>query len=513
MTATLRALREVRWTVLAFAVAGFATTALQSAAFFRMAGHTFAEHAAFGYALSLQAITDAVLVPAPVHPETVAGYLELRAFEPLAILFAVWAVVSATGSSSARIIARAAAFATSVLIAAAAACVGVVVGVKSGGASVGGLGVVEAGLLLVALAASCYALCLIVAQITRNATIVAAGLMIVLFFVNGLSRVFTHTLAAARWLSLFRYYDLSMPLPSGGRFDVVGSAALLAIALLGTAVAIVISRRRVSAPAKTHHIKFEPSRVSLLALPTIRDLYPQRVALIAWCIASAALGVVLVAAARTTMQDLLALPRGLPGLPRYIFVFYAQVLAETWFAVALLMLAAVVFAFVAGWAADDRDGRLEAALSAPYSRSAVVVERLAALAFTAAVLAALSGLAVAFTSRALDLTLDYSHLAAACLLLALFSVVLGAAGSFLTSSVPRAAPPLLGTLLLAGYLDDQIGGPLGVPRWLQDVSPFRLAGDPMANGIDGGKVALLLLLTLALVGSSILAMQRRDVGA
>jgi ABC-2 type transport system permease protein len=181
--------------------------------------------------------------------------------------------------------------------------------------------------------------------------------------------------------------------------------------------------------------------------------------------------------------------------------------------VALLMLAAVVFAFVAGWAADDRDGQLEAALSAPYSRSAIVVERLAALAFTAAVLATLSGLAVGITSRALDLTLDYSHLAAACLFLALFSVVLGAAGSFLASSVPRAAPPLLGTLLLAGYLDDQIGGPLGVPRWLQDVSPFRLAGDPMANGIDGGKVALLLLLTLAFVGSSILAMQRRDVGA
>jgi polyether ionophore transport system permease protein len=519
MTATLRALREARWTVLAFAVAGFAMTALQSAAFFRMAGHTFAEHAAFGYALSLQAVAEAILVPPPVRPETVAGYVQMRAFEPLAILFAAWAVVSATGSTSRQVVARASAFAISVIIAAAAAGVGVVVGVKSGGESVGGLGLVETGLLLVALAISCYALCLIVAQITPHATVFAAGLLIALFFLNGLSRVFTQQLAAARWLSPFRYYDLSTPLPQGGRFDVGGFATLLAIALLATAVAVVVSRRRASAAttvngsAKTQPITYEPSRVSVLAFPIIRDLYPHRVALVAWSLAFAALGVVLVAAARTSMQDLLALQRGLPGLAQYIFVFYAQVLGETWFDVALLMLAALVFAFVARWAADDRDGRLEAALSAPYSRSAVVLERLASLAFTTAVLAALSGLAVAFTSPALNLVLDWSHLATACLLLVLFSVVLGAAGSFLTSSVPRAAPALLGALLLASYLADQIGGPLGVPGWVQDVSPFRLAGDPMSNGVDGGSVALLLLLTLALSGSSILAMQRRDVGA
>jgi putative exporter of polyketide antibiotics len=83
----------------------------------------------------------------------------------------------------------------------------------------------------------------------------------------------------------------------------------------------------------------------------------------------------------------------------------------------------------------------------------------------------------------------------------------------LASAVPRAAMALFGALLLAGYLDDQIGGPLGLPRWVQDISPFRLVGDPLANAIDGRSVALLLLLTLALAGSSILAMQRRDVAA
>ncbi len=67
--------------------------------------------------------------------------------------------------------------------------------------------------------------------------------------------------------------------------------------------------------------------------------------------------------------------------------------------------------------------------------------------------------------------------------------------------------------MLASYLDDQIGGPLRLPRWLQDVSPFRLVGTPLASGIQGRSMLLLLLLTLAGIGSSILAMHRRDVGA
>jgi ABC-2 type transport system permease protein len=427
-------------------------------------------------------------------------------------------MVSAIASTSRQTVPRAAAFAISASIAAAAACVGVLIGVRSGGESVGGLGLVEAGGLLVALAIACYAICLIVSQITPAPSVVAAGLLLALFFLNSLSRVFAQ-LATVRWLSPFRYYDLSTPLPAGGHFDVVGFGVLLVMASLGTAAAAVLPTVRAgkapmsSASAKSHRVTHEPSRVSLLAFPIARDLYPQRIAIAAWCIAFAALGIILVAAERTSMQDLLALPRGLPGLPQYIFVRYAQVLGYTWLDVALLMSAALTFAFVARWAADDRDGRLEAALSAPYSRSRVVLERIAAVAFTAAVLIALSGLGVAFASSAMNLTLDSSRLADACLLLVLFSVALGAAGSLLTSSVPRAAMALFGALLLAGYLDDQIGGPLGLPLWVQDISPFRLVGAPLANGIDGRSLALLLMLILALAGSSILAMQRRDVGA
>lgn len=512
MRATFRILSDHRWTAVAFTVVAFATTLLQSVAFFRLAGHTFAERAAFGYSLSVDSVLNADLFRPPVHPETVAGYVQLRAFDPLAILFAAWATVSATTSASRQLVSRAAAFAISVVVAGVAACVGVLIGVSSGGESVDALRLAETGLLLVALAIACYGISLVVAQIAPEPTLIAAAMMLTLFFLNSLSRVFTQ-LTFVRWLSPFRYYDLASPLPAGGHFDLGGFAMLLAISVIGTTAAAVISARKYGVVAKPRSITFRLSRTQLLAVPVVRIMYPRRVALAAWGIAFVALGVVLVVATRTSMQDLLNFPSGLPGLRQYIFVFYANVLDQTWFKVTALLLGALVFAFVARWAEDDRDGWLEAVLSAPYSRSAVVLERLAALGMTAAVLTTLSGGAVGLTSLALHLSLDNSRLLQACVALVLFTVLLGAVASLLTSGVPRAAAILFGFVLLAGYLDDQIGSALTLPAWAQDISPFRLAGEPLFNAVDSRNVALFLLLTLAALGSSILAFRRLDVGA
>ncbi|HET7339248.1 MAG TPA: hypothetical protein VFK22_06845 [Candidatus Dormibacteraeota bacterium] len=504
MKATLRALRDGRWTTVAFAVAGFAITYLQSLAFFQLAGHTFADRAAFGYSLLLEATANAALLPPPVHPETIAGYLELRAFEPLAILFASWALVSARARSLVPIVPRAAAFAVSTILTAAAACVGVLAGAASGGESVSGLGLVGAGLLLVALALACYAISLCAGRW-------AAPVLLTLFFFNSLSRIFPE-LDVARWLSPFRYYELSTPLPRGGDFDIAGFAVLLAIAAAGIAVAHVVATRRVAGPIVLPRATHEPSRVSLLAIPIARELYPRRIALAAWCVAFLVLGIVLVAATRATMKDLLALPPGLPGLPQYIFTFVAQVLGQTWFDVTLLLLVALTFAFVTRWADDDVSGRVEAVLSTPYSRSTLVVERLAAIAVTAAVLAAVGCLAVAATSEASSLAIDSTRLVAACLVLTAFGVVFAAVGVLFASWAPRAAPALFGAVALAAYLDDQIGGALRLPGWAQNISPFRLVGTPLASGVDGRSLGVLVAIAVAAIGSSILLIQRRDVG-
>ena len=502
MTDILNALKRERWSAAAFGIAGFAVTLIQVVAFHRLAGHSDAERAAFGYALSLEATAGAVLFPTPEHLDTVGGYLQLRAFSLLAVLFASWALLSATRSGAPRPVVRSAAFALAAAVAATAACAGVLVGVALTGETIGTAGLFEAGLLLVALAAACYALCMVVTQLTPAATLVAGALLTALYFLNSLSRVFTER-GAARWLSPFSYYDLS---------SATGLAVLIAIAVAATGLAAFLSRRPSRAATMLSPHSFEPSRSPLLAVPVTRALYPQRYTYAAWCVAFVILGVVLVAAARASMRDILSLPRLLPGLRQYLFVFYAQVLGQTWFQVTLLLLVALVFAFVAGWAAQDGDGRLEAQLSATYSRSAVVLERLAALACATTVFTALSGLAVVLTSLAEDLTLDIAHVVSAVIVLVVFSVMLGGAGSLLTSWAPRVAPALFGGFVLASYLDNQVGAALGLPGWAQTLSPFRLVGAPLANGIHARNLALMLLLAVAGLGTSILLMQRRDVG-
>jgi putative exporter of polyketide antibiotics len=94
-----------------------------------------------------------------------------------------------------------------------------------------------------------------------------------------------------------------------------------------------------------------------------------------------------------------------------------------------------------------------------------------------------------------------------------FALVFAGAGSLLAAWNPRAAVGLLGAFAFASYLDTELGTIYKLPVWLQDLSAFKLFGTPLLNGVNGRNLALMLLLALAGIGSSILAMQKRDVGA
>src|SRR2546423_840585 len=77
--------------------------------------------------------------------------------------------------------------------------------------------VAAASLLLLGLALSCFALTLLVCQLTpaRMATAISGAVLLVLFLVNGLGRSLDW-IRPWRWLSPFYYYDLSRPLAPGG---------------------------------------------------------------------------------------------------------------------------------------------------------------------------------------------------------------------------------------------------------------------------------------------------------
>jgi putative exporter of polyketide antibiotics len=147
------------------------------------------------------------------------------------------------------------------------------------------------------------------------------------------------------------------------------------------------------------------------------------------------------------------------------------------------------------------------------SRAAVVLERMAVLAAAALLVAAVSGVVLFYTSRSAGIELDGNQVAAACLLLVPFVLVFAGAGSLLTAWNPRAAVALLGAFAWASYLDNELGAIYRLPGWVQSLSAFKLMGTPLVTGLDTRNLVLLLLLALAGLGSSILGMQRRDVGA
>ena len=97
MTSLLLGLRLSRWGILGFSLAAMISTFIQVVGFYQIAGHTPAERAAFGASMTTLSTQFVALFPAPLRPDTVEGYVQFRGFNPLAILFAVWALASATG--------------------------------------------------------------------------------------------------------------------------------------------------------------------------------------------------------------------------------------------------------------------------------------------------------------------------------------------------------------------------------------------------------------------------------
>jgi ABC-2 type transport system permease protein len=540
MTAVLLGLRLGRWGVVGFSALAFFSSLVQALAFFQLAGHTESERAAFGKSMTQLASSLTLILPPPARLDTVGGYVEWRSFGGLAIVFAVWALVSASGAARGDeergfieavlaasltrfgwITSRLTGFAAASFVAAAFGGLGLVLGAINGGESVSLRQVLEQSLALAALALSCYTLTLLVAQLTsaRIATAAAGVLLLALFLINTLSRTFT-SLISVRWLSPFHYYELSHPLVPGAGLEAPALAVMLLIALLaGGAAAAAFGWRDLGSPLlrppvpsqpTTHDVSGNPS----WRIPVVRGLYERRIGLLVWAAGIAFLGAVFVSLTKTIIQPLMSIP----ALTQFFGGFvqgrlYTSFLGFFWLSTAELLFAAFAIAQVARWSAEDSDGRLEVTLSQPQSRAVVVVERAVVLALGSAVIAAVSGIAVWIASHNQGMDISGQRLAEGSLLLVPFALIFAAAGSVLAAWNPRAAVGLLGAFAFASYLLAELGPLFRWPAWLQDLSAFKLFGTPLSTGIDRTGLVTMIAIIIVGFGASILLMERRDVGA
>jgi ABC-2 type transport system permease protein len=540
MTAIVLGLRLSRWGVIGFSVLAFASSFIQAVAFYQIAGHSAAQRAAFAQTMTQLASQLTLILPPPTRLDTVGGYVQWRSFGGLAIVFAVWALVSASGAVRGdeerglvgAVLAagltrfgwpasRVAGFAGASFVAALAGGLGLVAGAASGGESIDLRQVVEISVALAALGLSCYSLTVLIAQLTsaRIAAATAGIGLLALFLVNTLSRTFTW-LASWRWLSPFHYYELNQPLAPGGSFDLRATLVMFAIAIASAAAAVLVFESRdlgspfLRPPARSHRASYEPSRSPLWRIPIVRGLYERKGGLAMWAIGLAAVGALFVSMTKAVIQPLLSIP----ALTQYFGGFvsgqlYTSFLGYFWLSFAQLLFAGFAIVQVARWSAEDTDGRLELILSTAQSRAAVVVERALVLTLGAALVAGVSGLAVAAAAHYESMNVSGERLAEGTALLVPFALVFAAAGSILAAWNPRAAVGLLGGLAFASYLVDELGPLFKWPAWVQDLSAFKLFGTPLSSGIDRGGLAIMVTIILVGFGASILVMERRDVGA
>ena len=536
----LYSLRVVRWGIAGFSAAAFLLTWLQAAGFYQIAGHTAAERAAFGRSMTQLATQFTILLAPPIRPDTAGGYVQWRAYSFFAIVFGIWAMVSAYGaargdeerglvdavlatgtSRTDTLVTRFLGFAMGCVVAAVVAALGVLAAAATAHDTIGIDGLIGAGVDLVGLALACYALTLLLCQLapSRFALAASGAVLLALFVLNSLSRQL-HGLAGWRWLSPFRYYDLSQPLAPGGPFDVRGLEVLFA----GAAVLLILAGLAfayrdlgsplVRIPTRLRAVSRDVERNPVWRVPVVRGLYERRYGLIAWTAGVSVVGVLFVAVTKSIVEPLLGLAQLRPYFDTFVTgSVYPSFLSFIWFGVAQLLIAAYAIAEVGRWSAEDVDGRLESVLSTPTSRRGVIVERAATLLVGSFLIAAVSGFAVGFASHAQGIDLDRGHLIAASLLLVPMAMFFAAAGAVIASVLPRAAVGLLGGFAFLSYFLTQFGALFRWPGWTQNLSVFHLYGQPLTKGVDGtGLVLMLLVASVGFVAAALL-LQRRNVGA
>jgi ABC-2 type transport system permease protein len=515
----------------------FISAIVQSSAYENVAGHTAQSRAAFAKSMTVLASQLSYILPRPHHLDTLAGYVLWRSWGSLAVVIAVWVVISvpsavrgdeekqlvdswlAAGVSRSRVVLyRLLGFGLAALVAALFAAVGTVLG-AAGYDPVDLGGLMAQTLALWLLIVSLFAIAYLASQFpgsVRGAQLVAAAVIIAIYIANVVART-QSSLDWLGWWTPFGWYEKTDALVPGGHFDLAAAAlSALVIVVAGGLSAALFNRRDVRGPLFIRrplpaHVK-DISPSPLLTWPVARLLYRQRWVLLAWMLGTVAMAAFMVSIARGVVDSLVSLPamrafltHGAQGDP------YSAYVSAFWFGIGQLLLAGFAIHMVAGWASEETEGVLVAVLSTPRSRWSVMVERIGQAVIAIAVVVAAGSVAAYLTAAALGIKLDPTGIWNASWLevpLGLTFAAAGAAGTYW----PRAAVGVLGLLAFVSFITYEIAPLVGWPDWVANLSVFRLYGNPLLSGIYWTGLWAMLAIVVVGFGLATLLMQRREIG-
>jgi ABC-2 type transport system permease protein len=258
----------------------------------------------------------------------------------------------------------------------------------------------------------------------------------------------------------------------------------------------------------------------------LKTLHDQRRSLAGWVVAIVLL-VLMYAAIWPSIRDQPSMSDFLDQMPeafRSLFatagadmstaVGYVQIELMSFMGPTLLILYAVGQGSAAVAGEEDRH-TLDLLLGAPVSRTRVVLEKAAAMAFGTILLAAATGVTLLLVGRLFDLDLPAGRTAAAMLHLGLLGLVFGAlalAVGAATGSPGRSRGVAAAVAVLA-YLVNGLGGLVDWLRPFQRLSPFYqyAAHDPLRTGVSWPAVVVAVVTVAVLVAVAVWGFGRRDV--
>jgi len=531
-------LRFHRTGMISTAAIGAFSGMLQSLGFQAVVGTSESARQQFGLQMQLLGRQLSYLVPLPVHPETLAGYVQWRAFGFFPVIFGFWALIAGSGAirgdedrgllelwlASGTSRARVTAARTGAFVIAVAASILVVLVLTGLGATIVGSplpieGLLADGAALLAVTVACFALALLIAQFVdsrRVAAGVSAIVLLALFLLNSLGRTLEAP-ARFRGVSPFYYVDRTNGLSPGGQIDWastlgVSAAALALVALAGVAFtrrdlgAGLVRPRRAVRPRV-----IEPSRNPFLRAPVLATIYEQRVGLTAWMVSTALLALFMTSLAKSVAD----LVNHIPIFRAYVSGqgdLNRAVISVFWFAMMPLVLGAFAITQVSRWTTDDTEGRLEMVLSEPVSRRRVALERAGALLVATTFIAVVGSAVTLWAADAQGISLGVESIALATALLLPFGLAFGSLGAALAGWIPRVTVLLLSGYAVVSYFLTQFVPLFRWPQWVANVSIFYLYGTPLTTGVYWTGFWVLMAIIAIAMTIGLLSFQRRDLG-
>lgn len=532
------ALRQGRGGLIAATLIAAINGVAQSLGYSVIAGDTPQARAIFAAQMELLGSQLTFLLPVPRQADTLAGFLQWRHFGSLPLVFGVWALLAATGAgrgdeerghveqwlaaglSRARyLLARVAAFAVLALIATAVTLATALAGATAARDTLPLAGLAGQGVALFALLVACHAVGLLVSQVAvtgRAAAGLGAAVLGALFLVAGAAR--SGSLEALAPLSPFWQFERSRPLLAGGTLDLSSIAALLGGAGAAVALSLVLwLRRDVGGSALPRRVSRDEVTTAMsarpaLRIPVLRGLDRQTSGLLAWAIGLGALGAFM----GTLLPTMIRVAKDVPFVQLMILRGGAGDLdsafvGAAWGSSVLLLLAIYAISQVAAWVADETEGRLEMALSAPVPRWRVVLERAVTLLAGATILVIVASGVLAAVARSSGLTIDLAKFAGAAALLVPLVVAIGGIGALLIGWRPRVAVWVLGAVTVLSYFIQQLGPMFSFPSLVRDLSLFELYGQPLVQGPNWPGLWTELAIIAGGFGLAALVMGRRDI--